>query len=128
MSFWKTLFGGKKTPTKTATDRANHAIQSKREPKRGDIKFVLLVTSLPEEPSMPHMCSFVQDSLPELKNGDAKIGFVWRTDPIDSIDVPGLAVEAFGSKVADPSTYIYRTIVSKLPTGHAKTLVIYESR
>jgi len=126
MSFWKHIFGGKPTTTGQPTTDPVAAKPSKREPVRGEIKYVLLVTSLPEEPSMPHMCSFIQDTLPELKNGDAKIGLVWKTDPIDSINVPALAVEAFGSHVGDESQFSYRTIGVKLQQGHAKILVIYE--
>lgn len=107
MNFWKKLFGGS---------------------GRGDIKYVLLVASLPEEPLMAHMSSFLFESLPELKQADAKIGFVWKTDPIDSIDMHGLAVNAFGSEVANENRYIYRTIGYKLSSGHAKVLVIYEKR
>lgn len=125
MSIWQKLFGTKATLPSSACGGRNEAIPTQREPVKGNIKYVLLVTSLPEEPSMPHMCSFIQDALPELKDGDTKIGFVWKTDPIDSINVPALAVQAFGPHVSDEAKYIYRTIGVKLQQGHAKILVIY---
>jgi hypothetical protein len=128
MSFWKKVFGSEKSGGADAPARRGGNQHSDGDPCRGEIKFALLVASLPEEPSMPHMCEFVQKSLPELKNPNAKIGFVWKTDPIESIDASALAVNTFGSEVADPNRYTYRTISFKLPNGHAKVLVIYQKR
>ena len=97
-----------------------------RKNKIGDIKFVLLVASLPEEPSASHMSSFLFETLPELKTVDAKIGFLWVTDPIDSVDMYTEAEKAFGSIVSDESKYTYRTMGYQLASGHSKILVFYE--
>jgi len=97
--------------------------------RRGLIRFVLLVVSHPEQPTAPQMSAFLLKMLPEFKaqpNGAAKVGLLWETRSMDSIDVPGLAVQTFGSEVANESRYTYRTIRHKMAGGETKCLVIYD--
>jgi hypothetical protein len=75
------------------------------------------------------MSEFVCDQLPEFRrqpNGTAKVGLLWDTAPMNSIDMAGRAVEAFGSEVSDESRFTYRTLHFGLKDGDAKILVIYD--
>ena len=124
MNLWKRIFGNQKTNTVDLGKNKGVVTTQKENRHRGSMEYALVVTSLPEEPPMEHLVPFVQESLPDL-GGDTKIGFVWKTDPIDSIDIPALAVQAFGEHVSDETQFIYRTIGFQLEKGHAKILVIY---
>lgn len=94
------------------------------------IRYVLMVVSHPEQPTTPQMSQFLLKILPEFKtqnDGTAKVGFLWETKPMDSIDVPALAVQTFGREVADESKYTYRTLRHKMTGGETKCLVIYDA-
>lgn len=96
---------------------------------RGMVRYALLVMSHPEQPETADMANFVLERLPVLKSqpdGNAKIGFLWITDPIDGVDMSSKALEAFGNDVADESKYVYRTLGFSLPGGGAKILVAYD--
>jgi hypothetical protein len=88
-----------------------------------------MVVSNPVQPTPPQMSAFLMDILPEFKtqhDGTGKVGFLWETKPMSSIDVPALAIETFGSQIMDASRYTYRTLHIRLQAGEAKCLVVYD--
>jgi len=126
MGFWSELFGGTRNASTTTTAAPR---KSSADSLKGDIRYVLLVCSLPEAPEPAHSVGFLNEILPELKTkrGEhAKIGLLWDTVPIESIDMTAKAVEAFGSGVVNNDIFTYRTIQARLPKGGAKCLVVYD--
>ncbi len=96
---------------------------------QGTIRFVLLVTSHPIKPSTEQMAAFLMDILPEFKAQDkdtGKVGFLWVTKPMHSVDVPSLAMKTFGSHIMDSSKYTYRILHIGLKGGEAKCFVVYD--
>jgi hypothetical protein len=125
MGFWSKVFGNSKTASTTTTAPR----KSPADSLKGDIRYVLLVCSLPEAPEPAHSVGFLNEILPELKTkrGEkAKIGLLWETTPIESIDMTAKAVEAFGGGVVNNDIFTYRTIQASLPKGGAKCLVVYD--
>jgi hypothetical protein len=99
------------------------------EKPQGTIRYVLFVVSHPVSPTPAQTFEFLNKILPELnkqKDGTAKIGTLWETDPIGSINMTEKAVEAFGDAVANNQIYTYRTLHLGLRGGDAKCLVIYD--
>jgi hypothetical protein len=130
MNFLKKLFG-KNSDVKQKSESTQQSIPylGKNEKPRGLIRYVLLVTSLPTQPTNPQMASFLMDLLPELdsqQDGTAKIGFLWETKSMHLIDIQALAVESFGNIILDSNKYIYRTQHIKLKTGEAKCFIVYD--
>ncbi len=71
------------------------------------------------------------ENLPELESqhdDNTKIGQLWKTEPMSSIHMTALAIEAFGSDFADGGSYIYRTFRFALDGGEAKILVAYKKK
>jgi hypothetical protein len=96
---------------------------------KGFIRYVLLVISLPVEPTPPQTFAFLNKILPELEtqqDGTAKIAKHWVTTPMSSIDMAAVAAEAFGNEVVNNSIYDYRTLHLGLNGGEAKCLVVYD--
>ena len=130
MNILKKLFG-KNSDVKQKLESSQQTKPSigANEKPRGLIRYVLMVASLPTQPTNPQMSAFVMDLLPELEkqnDGTAKIGLLWETKPMYLIDVQALAVEAFGNIVLDSNKFIYRTLSVKLGTGEAKCFVVYD--
>lgn len=135
MNFLKKLFGIKNTSAKekdtipnTFGSRAIPDIAAKGK-TRGVIRYVLLVVSHPTQPTTAQMSSFVTDILPEFaaqENSEAKLGLLWKTDPINSIDINALAAKTFGNSILDADKHTYRTLVYKLNGGESKCLVVYD--
>ncbi len=101
----------------------------KTEKPNGLIRYVILVVSLPTEPNPAQTIEFLDTILPELEQqqgGSAKVCTVWQTAPIESIDMTGKAVEAFGTSVVNNDLYVYRTLTMGLKTGGSKCLVVYD--
>jgi hypothetical protein len=98
----------------------------------GLIRYVLLVVSHPNEPTPRQTFEFMESILPELgrqekkHEGVAKIAWLWKTEPMSSIDMTALAAKSFGAAVVDNGLYTYRTIHFKLQGGEAKCLVAYD--
>jgi len=96
----------------------------------GLIRYVLLVVSHPEQPTAPQMSDFLLRILPEFKtqnDGTAKVGLLWETKPMESIDVPALAMQTFGREVADETKFTYRTLRHKMSGGETRCLVICDA-
>ena len=96
---------------------------------KGHIRYVLLVVSLPTEPTPAQTFEFLNKILPELEtqqDGSAKIGTLWEPKAIEAIDMTAKAVEAFGRGVADKDRYVSRTLTLSLSTGGVKCLVVYD--
>jgi hypothetical protein len=122
--------GGFHAPSDSGTDDRSQSNEEADSTSRGLIRYVLLVVCHPTwQPTTAQMSEFVCDRLPEFgrqPNGTAKVGLLFDSIPMSSIDMAGRAVEAFGSKVSDESRFIYRTLHFGLKGGEAKILVIYD--
>ncbi len=95
----------------------------------GTIRYVLLLVSLPEAPEPAHTYGFLNEIIPELRtqaNASTKIGTLWQTAPLATVDMTVKAIEAFGPGVSNNGAYIYRTVATKLGSGEAKCLVVYD--
>ena len=95
----------------------------------GLIRYVLLVVSHPEQPSAGQMSAFLMDILPEFQtqhDGTGKMGLLWETKPINSIDMSSVAIKTFGDVIMDESKYTYRTLHLGINGGEAKCLVVYD--
>lgn len=98
---------------------------------KGTIRYVLLVVSHPTAPTPSQSSKFLIENLPELDSqhdDNTKIGQLWKTDPMSSIDMTALAVEAFGHDFSDNRIYTYRTVYFGLHGGEAKILIAYKKK
>jgi hypothetical protein len=131
MNFFKKLFAiNKDSAQEDKTNRQfNPEVKAKNEPT-GIIRYVLLVTSVPVQLTTAQMSTLVMECLPNFEkqqDGTCKISFIWRTEPMNLIDVPALAIETFGNGIMDANKYVYRRLNIKLKTGEACILVVYDA-
>jgi len=99
---------------------------------RGLIKYILLIFSHPTAKfDELGLALLVDKTLPEYisqKYNKAKIGFMPDTEPINSFDLPSLAIETFGEGIKNEKIYIYRMLHFKCDGGEGKCLVVYDKK
>jgi len=96
----------------------------------GLIRYVLLVVSSPNQTTTADMCKLVMDILPNFEkqqDGTAKISLLWKTEHMNTIDVPALAIEIFGNEMIDANRFVYRMLPMQLVDGEASCFVVYDA-
>jgi hypothetical protein len=126
MNSFQRLFGKQTGGSTTASEAGPSSTTHK---PKGSIRYVLLVVSHPVQPDPRQTFGFLNKIVPELQtqqDGTAKIGTLWETKPIATIDMSAKAVEAFGHGVVNNDIYTYRTLHLSIRGGDAKCLVVYD--
>lgn len=119
--------GSTKAPTEDDIITYIKGLESEKI-QAGNISYLLMVVTHPIQPSAGQMSAFLFDRIPELSTSNAKIGFLWETKPIDTINIQALAIDTFGAEVADETKHMYRTLQFLIEGGEGKIFAVYDIR